>query len=306
MSNTLQYKGSKGFGGCVIIFGRFGGGVRANFPLLRGGYCIIFLIAKLIFVPPSLLIIIAQSLIKPADKGSVTVIMDHSWYVKECDRQLKDTKYYQKQSSDLTNNVQERVKENTARIHRDNLIDYETLRYLSSYSEPKAGCFYILPKIHKQGNPGRPIISSNGHPTERISEFLDYHLKLLVQTLPSYFKDTTHFVIQLQKIGPLPDNALLVTPNFSSLYTDIPHNDGIDACRYFPNTVQDKSLPAERICDLIRMILTMNNFSFNNEHYLQKHGTAMGTRMAPSCANLFMGKFKQQAIDNSSLKQLIW
>ena len=41
----------------------------------------------------------------------------------------------------------------------------------------------------------------------------------------------------------------------------------------------------------IKMILTMNNFSFNNEHYLQKHGKAMRTRMAPSYANLFMGKF---------------
>ena len=31
--------------------------------------------------------------IKPADKGSGTVVMDHSWYVNECDRQLNDTKY---------------------------------------------------------------------------------------------------------------------------------------------------------------------------------------------------------------------
>ena len=54
------------------------------------------------------------------------------------------------------------------------------------------------------------------------------------------------------------------------------------------------------------MVLTMNNFSFNNEDYLQKHGTAMGTRMTPSYANLFMGKFEQQAIDNSLLKPFIW
>ena len=84
--------------------------------------------------------------IKPADKGSGTVIMDHSWYVNECDRQLNYTKYYQKQSSDLTNRVQERVKEYTTRLHKDNLIDPETLKYHSSTSEPKAGRFYILPK----------------------------------------------------------------------------------------------------------------------------------------------------------------
>ena len=182
--------------------------------------------------------------IKPADKGSGTVIMDHSWYVNECDRQLNDTKYYQRQSSDLTNKVQERVMEYPTRLYKDNLIDYETLKYLSCTSEPKAGRFYILPKVYKRGNPGRPIISCNGHPTERISEFVDYHLKPLVQTLPSFIKDTEHF-LQLQKRGPLPDNTILVTLDVSSLYTNIPHNEGIDACRYFLNTRQDKSLPAE-------------------------------------------------------------
>ena len=124
---------------------------------------------------------------------------------------------------------------------------------------------------------GAPLISSNGHPTKRISEFVDCHLKPLVQTLPSFIKDTTHFLLQLQKLGPLPDNAILVTLDVSSLYTNTPHNEGVDACRYFLNTHQDKSLPAENMCDLIKMILTMNNFSFNNGHYLQKHGTAMGT-----------------------------
>ena len=244
--------------------------------------------------------------IKPADKGSGTVIMDYSWYVDECRRQLNDTKYYQKQSSDLTSKIHERVKEYTTRLLKNDLIDYETFKYLSSNSDPKTGRFCILPKIHKQGNPGRPIISSNGHPTERISEFVDYHLKPLVQNLPSFIKDTTHFLLQLEKLGPLPEKALLVTLDVSSLYTNIPHNEGIEACRHFLNTRQNKSLPTESICDLIRMILTMNNFSFNNEHYLQVHGTAMGTRMAPSYANLFMGKFEQHAIENAPLKPFVW
>ena len=52
------------------------------------------------------------------------------------------------------------------------------------------------------------------------------------------------------------------------------------------------------------MILGMNNFSFNGQHFLQTHGTAMGTRMAPSCANLFMGNFEQLAIENAPLKPI--
>ena len=120
--------------------------------------------------------------LKPADKGSGTVIMDYSWYVDEYHRQLNDTKYYQKQSSDLTSKIHERVKEYTTRLHKNDLIDHETFKYLSSNSDPKTGRFYILPKIHKQGNPGRPIISSNSYTTKRISEFVDYHLTPLVQT----------------------------------------------------------------------------------------------------------------------------
>ena len=109
----------------------------------------------------------------------------------------------------------------------------------------------------------------------------------LVQILPSFIKDTTHFLLKIQKLEPLPDNSLLVTLSVSSLYTNTPHNEGVDACRYFLKARQDKSLFAENICDLIRMILTMKNFSFNNEHYLQNNGTAMGTRMAPSQANFW-------------------
>ena len=72
--------------------------------------------------------------------------------------------------------------------------------------------------------------------TERISEFVDYQLNSLVHSLPSYIKDTAHFLLQLEQMEPLPDNAILVTLNVSSLYTNIPHNEGIEACRHFLNT----------------------------------------------------------------------
>ena len=208
------------------------------------------------------------------------------------------------QTKGLTDKIQQRIKECTSRMYNDKLIDEKTHKYLTSNPNPRAGRFYILPKTHKQGNSGRPIISSNGHPTERISEFVDYHLKPLVQTLPSYIKDTTHFLLQLQNLGPLPETAILL--GVSSLYTNMPHKEGEEACRHFLNTRPLKSIPTERICDLIRMILRMNNFSFNGQHFLQTHGTAMGMRMAPSYANLFMGNFEQLAIENDALKPFVW
>ena len=49
-------------------------------------------------------------------------------------------------------------------------------------NDPKPGRFYILRKVHKQGNPGRPIVFSNSHTAERISQLVDQNLKPLVQT----------------------------------------------------------------------------------------------------------------------------
>ena len=92
---------------------------------------------------------------------------------------------------------------------------------------------------------------------------------LTIQTLPSYIKDTTHFLLQLQNLGPLPENAILVTLDVSSLYTNMTHKEGEEACRHSLNTRPLKSIHTERICDLTPMILGINNFPFNGQYFLQ-------------------------------------
>ena len=46
---------------------------------------------------------------KPADKGSGTVVMDKSWYIDECNRQSNDAKFYRRQDRDTIGTVQQRV-----------------------------------------------------------------------------------------------------------------------------------------------------------------------------------------------------
>ena len=220
-------------------------------------------------------------------------------------RQLTDTKFYRLLNEDITADIQKRVTFYVDRMHNDKLINDKTRQYLKQ-SDVKPGRFYILPKVHKPGNPGRPIVSSNGHPTERLSHFVDYHLQPLVHKLPSFVKDTNDSLNKLLTIGNLPANSLLVTLDVSSLYTNIPHNEGINACDHFLRTSSHNTIPTGTLCDLIRMILTMNNFSFNDNHYLQIHGTAMGTKMAPSYANLFLGYFEANALENAPFKPHTW
>lgn len=62
------------------------------------------------------------------------------------------------------------------RLNSSVYIDDKTLDYLSVNSNPRAGRFYLLPKIHKRGCPGSPVISGCGTCTEQVSEFVDHHI----------------------------------------------------------------------------------------------------------------------------------
>jgi hypothetical protein len=51
---------------------------------------------------------------------------------------------------------------------------------------------------------------------------------------------------------------------------------------------------------MLTLVLKYNNFTFDGNHYLQINGTAMGTKMALSYANIFMGDLEEQPFSSSS------
>ena len=165
-------------------------------------------------------------------------------------------------------------------------------------SEMRTAQFYILPKTHKEfddswplGHPGRPIVFACNSSTDNTSKYIDYFLKPLMQPLPSYVKYTTDFIQKLKSITPAHANSYLVTLDVSSLYINISNEDGLEACRVFlaSDTCTSHQLPVDSILSLIQLVLKNNHFQFNNDNYLHKMGTAMGSPMAPAYASLFLG-----------------
>ena len=74
----------------------------------------------------------------------------------------------------------------------------------------------------------------------------------------------------------------------SSLYTNIPHD--VSACCEALAESGHTSPPIDDLKALMYDVLTKNNFTFMDDHYLQIFGTSMRTRMAPSYACLFMSR----------------
>ena len=79
-----------------------------------------------------------------------------------------------------------------------------------------------------------------------------------------------------------------------SLYTCIPHDDGLKAVQHFLNQRNNQHPPTETIVRLTELVLTMNNFTFNGKHYIQRRGVSMGQKVGPAYACLFMGYLEQQ------------
>jgi hypothetical protein len=90
----------------------------------------------------------------------------------------------------------------------------------------------------------------------------------------------------------------------SALYTSIPHDDGIAATRTALSSTDHNS--PEDIIRLIHFILTHNAFTFDGTHYLQTHGTAMGTRFAPQYANLFMHQIETDFLTKQTHKPALY
>ena len=180
-----------------------------------------------------------------------------------------------------------------------------TAKWLSLTPDPpRIPVFYTLTKIHKPTPVGRPIISWCDGPTERISAFVDHLIQPIAQNQASYLKDTTDFLNFIEKTK-LPKDTILVSMDVTSLYTNIPQEEGITTvCKAYEEFYERKPpIPTRYFREMLSLILQENLFQFNGKDYLQTHGTAMGRKMAVAFANIFMAKIEKKILDKATQNQ---
>ena len=87
----------------------------------------------------------------------------------------------------------------------------------------------------------------------------------------------------------------------TSLYTNIPVEEGVEFVTqsYLDFYRERLPIPTEHLKELLQLILTENSFKFNGQNFLQKHGVAMGTKMAVSFANIYMANLESKFLAES-------
>ena len=234
-------------------------------------------------------------IITHADKGGALVIIDILDYLKEADRQLKDTNFYTTLDHNPTEKHTEIINETIKTFMKEKLLNEQLGKNLIEHN-PKTPNLYFRPKIHKTDTPGRPIVSSIHSHSSRISEFVDIQLEPIVNNIKSHIKDTIDFINKIETIQNIPKDTILVTMDVKSLFTQIPHTEGINAVARAIENAKNTKISNRVILKLLSLTLHLNNFEFNGKHYLQKKGSSMGSKSSCRYADIFMDDFETKYI----------
>ena len=125
-------------------------------------------------------------------------------------------------------------------------------------------CAFLAVRHMCRPRSGRPIVSGCDGPTEKLSSFVDKLLQPIAQQQKSYLKDTTDFVNFIENTK-VPADVILVSMDVTSLYTNIPQEEGIDTvCRAYEIFYKNEPpIPTQLLKQALRLILQENSFQFN-------------------------------------------
>lgn len=248
--------------------------------------------------------------IKPADKNLGIVLLNTDDYISQCTKHLSDTSTYILADNYPTDTIRRQIT-NTVINFKTQLQDYDKRLYnllVSPSNHPRTPQFYGLPKIHKEFTrvpPIRPIVSQCASVLNPTARFIDHILQPLAKSYPDYLQNSTELSLQLQDLT-VPDDAILVTADVTSLYPSIPQSEMLDII-YTEMCTHRHLLPFDPNLIIRLLHLNVNNtfFQFTDLTFQQTKGTTMGAPFSPTVANIYMSITLQRFLRTQTNKPLL-
>lgn len=161
-----------------------------------------------------------EILVVNADKGNVTVLINKEDYVNKMQSLLNDATTYRVLTDDPTKKIQAKCNRLISNWKKQKNITKWEARKLSRYNSV-IGKMYGQIKIHKDGEPIRPIVASINTPTYNLSKMYANILKNVTGNTRRSIKNSLDFKEKLKNIK-LPDGYVLASLDVVSLFTKIP------------------------------------------------------------------------------------
>ena len=169
---------------------------------------------------------------------------------------------------------------------------------------------YGLVKTHKPGQKLRVITAGTCSAVSNLSAFKERFLGPLSRSKKPLLVDTTDFLNLIEHLNtsfsPIPEHVILVTWDIEAMYPSKDNKIGLQACRKILDSREVLKPSTDCLLDAIRITLDNNNSTFNNTHYLQTDGTAMGPKNACSYADVSVSKIDELVFQHEYLKPICW
>ena len=226
------------------------------------------------------------------DKGRGIVLLNRVDYNRKMYEILSDVTKFRLLNVDIASHILklEDKLNRLLRVIKDKIGDFNYNAIYASGSRP--GCMYGLPKIHKVGNPLRPIISSIGTFNYNLAKFLVPVLKPLTCNQYSV-GNSSKFVKELCSFD-FDSNVVMASLDVESLFTNIPLKETTDII--LNNLDQDHISRFEIDKSVLGKLLDLATcncvFLFDGKLYNQIDGVGMGSSLGPVYADCFMGYYE--------------
>lgn len=254
-------------------------------------------------------------IVSRADKGNTTVLAERIDYVNKMNELLNDHTTYEEVNYNRTYKgapvqlnlvIQRKVNTYISKLENLGYLSKGEGFHLRTHNST-LGRAYGAYKIHKGGQPLRPIISCVNTATYKLARwFTDIIQKILGQS-DRHVQNSIDFKDSLTD-SYITRNQKLLSLDVKSLFTNIPLDLIIAVIAEKWNRLkQHTKMPLELFIEGITLIYDNCYFTFNDKTYHQIHGTPMGSPASPAMADLVMEMIEEKVINELSNKGItLW
>jgi hypothetical protein len=253
-----------------------------------------------------------EFIILPTNKNLGPAVLNRDDYIAQVLQEHLLTPFYLQLTPEMATQRITQTKQlliDTFQTYRHLLTKPETDFFTRSFNnQHRNPIFYGMPKIHKKPIQLRPVVSCINSFPSIFSTWLDFRMKELLHLIPSYIKNSTDLIKDLQTIN-LPAGAKLFTANATSMYTNIDTTTGLQAFQNLFNTYYEvipTTFPKALFLTTLEIVMNNNIFSFGDTFWQQLQGTAMGTPAAPLYSIITYGYHENTKILNKFQSNLLY
>ena len=250
-----------------------------------------------------------QLRISVSDKGGEFVVMNSNLDNQLMEKHLGNESLYER-TTDLTQQAENEINEVWEYVAKKNQMKERTIARLKTFHS-QCPVIYLLTKTHKfphnikTSDPDvikvRPIISGCGGPADKISWLIQVICNPLLKFVKAHLRNTEQLLRNFRSTkNEELKNKFLFSLDVVSLYPSVDNDAAIDTLRICLEK-EKKNLPlcffpVSDLLLLIKSIFRNSCFSWKRRYYRQLRGLAMGNRLAPILAILFLDRIENQAI----------